>query len=313
MRRLASLRSAAALALIASAACAAAPGSARADDYDFGGSSSYGSSFGSSGGSFGSGSGFGRDRDRDDRQRTLSVGSGLAAPSQTAFFGENPAGLIYNRRPSFLGYVAAGPLHPDLISNGLSFMAGNGWAAASLGVQNYNNTRDSSGNITTFNFGAATYAEFINTALGLSGMYRFHGAGATDPAPGETPTWTADLGFLYNPYGRFRVGLNLYDLSAGMTAVGTGVAADVNRFSTLTLDASTDRHGRGLTLKPGLGVRAAGVHIAYSYGMQVDKSAASGITAGNTLGLGYEFNGNFRIDGYYNQVVPYFLGVTASF
>jgi hypothetical protein len=144
-------------------------------------------------------------------------------------------------------------------------------------------------------------------------MYRFRTSATVDGPEADKPTWTADLGLLYNPFGRGRVGLNLYDLSAGMTAVGLAGAVDINRFSTLTFDASTDRHGRGLTLKPGIGVRAAGVHLAYSYGMQVDKSAESGITAGNTLGLGYEFNSTFRIDGYYNQVVPYFLGVTASF
>jgi hypothetical protein len=281
-----------------------APAMAHADDYEFGsgsGGSRYGSSFGG-----------GHDRG-GDRKHTLSVGSGIAAPSETAFFGENPSGLIYNRRPSVLGFVASGPLHPDLISNGLSFMAGNGWAAAQLGIQSYNNTRDAGGNITTFNFGVATYSDYVDTAIGLSGMYRFRTSVSQDIAAADAPTWTADLGFLYNPFGRFRVGLNFYDLSVGVTAASVGLAAEVNPFSVLTLDASTNRSGRGLTLKPGIGVRAAGVHLAYSYGMQVDKSAASGITAGNTLGLGYEFNGNFRIDGYYNQVVPYFLGVTASF
>lgn len=286
------------VALLVSAVSSAA----RASDYDFGGGGSSRSSSGSSSRDGG-----------DDRKHTLSVGSGIAAPSETAFFGENPSGLIYNRRPSVLGFVAAGPLHPDLISNGLSFMAGNGWAAASLGIQNYNNTRDAAGNITTFNFGVATYSDYLDTSIGLSGMYRFRTSQSQDVAAADAPTWTANLGFLYNPFGRFRVGFNLYDLAQGVSAASLGIAAEVNPFSVLTLDASTDRSGRGLTVKPGIGVRAAGIHVAYSYGMQVDKSALSGITAGNTLGLGYEFNNYFRIDGYYNQVVPYFLGVTASF
>jgi hypothetical protein len=303
MRPLVSVHSAiTGLALVAAALCAF-PGQARADDYDFGGSSRRGSGR----------SGFGRGERDEDRKHTLSVGSGLASPSETAFFGENPSGLIYNRQPSVLGFVASGPLHPDLISNGLAFVAGNGWAAASLGIQSYNNTRDSSGNITTFNFGVATYADFMDLAFGLNGMYRFRTSQSVDVAAADAPTWTADLGFLYNPFGRFRVGLNFYDLSQGVTAAAIGVAAELNPYSVVTLDASTDRRGRGLTLKPGIGVRAAGVHLAYSFGMQVDQSAESGITAGNTLGLGYEFNSTFRIDGYYNQVVPYFLGATVSF
>lgn len=290
-----------AYAVIAATTLVAATVPAHADDYDFGGSGRRGSRYG------------GSSRGSEEQQHTLSVGSGLASPSESGIFGENPAGLIYNRQPSVLGYLSAGPLHKDLLSQGLSFLAGNGWAAASLGVQGYTNTRDSGGNIVTFNFGMSTYSEFFDLAIGLNGAYRFRNSTTPTTPESEQTTWTANLGFLYNPFGWFRAGLNLYEVDQGMTSVGLGVAADINAFSTITLDSSVDRRGRGLTLKPGIGVRAAGVHLAYSYGMQVDKTAVSGITAGNTIGLGYQFNPTFRIDGYYNQVVPYFLGATISF
>jgi hypothetical protein len=312
--------------LAATLVLAALPQNSYADDDYYGSdrSSSYGSSY-ESGSDYGSDSGSsyyggssdrfgsGGSRGRRERPYTLSVGSGVAAPSETAFFGENPSGLIYNRGASVLGYVAAGPQHPELISNGLSFIAGNGWAAASLGVQSYTNTSDSNGNIISFNFGASAYSRFLNTAFGLNGMYRFGNESTHGVSPGNTPTWTANIGALYNPFGQFRVGLNVYDLSKGVSAVALGMAADINRFASLTLEGSTNNRGQGLTLKPGIGVRAAHVHIAYSYGMQVDHSATSGITAGNTLGLGYEFNQSFRLDAYYNHVVPYFLGATVSF
>lgn len=299
MKRFAVLHAGIAAVLVA---VAAMPAAARADDFDSGRDYQ----------SFGLGASS-REKDREERPYSLSVGSGIAPPSESAFFGENPAGLIYNRRPSVLGYVASGPLHTDLLSNGLSLVGGNGLAAASLGIQSYNNAQDAGGNITTFNFGLATYAEFINVAVGLSGMYRFGGVQGQGIAEGTAATWTADVGFLYNPFGKARVGFMLYNLSQGVTAGSLGFAGDVNRFSTVTLDASTDNRGQGLTFKPGIGVRADHVHLAYSYGMQVDKNATSGITAGNTLGLGYEFNPSFRITGYYNQVVPYFLGATVSF
>ena len=251
--------------------------------------------------------------DDNDLLHNLSVGGGVAAPSETAFSGENAAGLIYNRRPSVLAFLAAGPLYPNLLSNGLGFLAGNGMAAVSLGVQTYNNAQDQSGNISTFNFGVATYSSFINMSFGLNGVYRFQNSSAPSLAASQEPTWTADLGMLYNPFGNFRLGLNLYGLSKGVTAGAVGFAANVNPFSLVSLDVSTNNQGRGLTFKPGIGVRASSFNLAYSYGMQLDKSADSGITAGNTIGLGYEFNPTFRLQGYYNSFVPYYLGATVSF
>lgn len=279
-------------------------------DYDSG--SSYDSGYGSGGSSYGS-SGFSPrgDRRAGGQQDTysLSIAGGIAAPSLTGFFGENPAGMIYNQHGTATGYIASDRDDSGLLSTGLGFGAGNGWASAMVGIQSFNNASDDRGSITKFNFGAATYISPIDTAVGLSGSYRFQtGSRAVDPS--TEPTWTADLGLLFNPYGTFQVAATAYELSKGMTAMGAGLAAHINPFSTFALDASVDRHGRGLTVKPGLGVRAGPLNLTYAYGMQVDKSAPAGITAGNTLGLGYEFSRRFRVIGYYNHYATYYLGGT---
>lgn len=254
----------------------------------------------------GSLSSFGRD---EGSTQSLSIAGGIASPSSTGFFGENPTGLIFNQHASLLAYLATGKDDPSLLSNGFSFLGGNGLAAAMIGVQTYNNATDAGGSITHFNFGMATFAEAINVAFGLSGSYRFQtGSNAVDPA--LAPTWTADLGILYNPFGGFQVGAMLYGLSEGVTAAGAGIAAHINTYSLFAFDVSADRHGRGLTVKPGLGVRAGSLNLTYAYGMQVDKSALSGITPGNTIGLGYDFTPQFRVIGYYNHFATYYMGAT---
>ncbi len=248
---------------------------------------------------------------RDERSNpySLSVAGGVAAPSSNGFLGENPAGLIYNQHGGLLAYLTTAKEHPELLSNGLSFFAGNGLAAATIGVQTYNNAMEDGGSITSFNFGVATYAEGLDTSFGLSGSYRFQNS-AHAIAPELQTTWSADFGFLYNPFGTTQFGVTLYDLSLGMRAVGAGFATHINSVSVLGVDVSTDNHGRGMTVKPGIGVHAGNLNLTYGYGMQVDKTAISGITPGNTIGLGYDFTTTFRMIGYYNHFSTYFLGAT---
>src|SRR5688500_1643134 len=66
----------------------------------------------------------------DRSTNELSVGGAVAAPSPAGFFGENPNGLIYTDRPRIAGFLTTHKDHPELLSNGLSFAAGNGEAAA---------------------------------------------------------------------------------------------------------------------------------------------------------------------------------------
>lgn len=243
----------------------------------------------------------------DPSTYSLTVGGGVASPSSMAFFGENPAGLVYNVGANMLGYLATDQQYPNLLSNGLSFMAGNGLAAASIGVQSFNNASDSGGAITRANFGVATFVDRLNVAVGLNGSYRFTAPGdSIDPA--LSPTWAADAGLLFNPYGPIRFGFTAYNLDQGVTALGAGISAHVNSVSVLSLDASTDNHGQGLTVKPGIGVHAGAMNLTYAYGMQANKNGTSGISTGNTIGLGYCFNPQFSLLGYYNQFSTFFLG-----
>jgi hypothetical protein len=107
------------------------------------------------------------DRDGDASVNELSVAGAVAAPSSAGFFGENPNGLLYTTQPRLNAFLTSHKDHPELLSNGLSFSAGNEQAAASIGAQSFNNVTDDRGSITHFNFGAATYIEGL-MAVGLT-------------------------------------------------------------------------------------------------------------------------------------------------
>lgn len=243
----------------------------------------------------------------------LSVAGAVAAPSSAGFIGENPAGLIYNSTPSIQGFIASDKDHPELLSNGISVGAGNGLAAATLGVQSFANATDDRGSITRLNFGLATYAESLGTVIGLSGAYRFTNRASRAVDPGLEATWTANLGLLFNPFGIFRLGLNLYELDKGMTGAAAGVSAKLNSSSVLSIDAGADNRGRGLTVKPGIGVTAGALSLTYAYGMQVDREVRSNIAPGNTIGVGLQATDTVHVVGYYNHFELYSLSVKLRF
>jgi len=251
--------------------------------------------------------------DLNETRFTPSVAGSIASPSDQGIFGENPTGLIYNNRIRLLGTFSSVRGYGDSLGSGLSLFTGNGLAAASIGVLTVPNTQDRDGTVTLFSFGVATYAEALDIAVGLNGIYRFSKSRDVSAGAGNVPTWSSDLGFLYNPYGQAHIGATLYDLSRGVTAVGIGLSTSLNSSSIVAIDASTNNHGRGLTIKPGIAVLADALSISYGYGMKVEKGVQTGITEGNTLGLGYAFNPQFKLQGYFNLVTPWYLGGTISF
>ena len=287
--------------------------SSQAYAYDYGNS---GSSYGSSaygdrdrGSDF---SDFGQDHRNDERLHILSIGAGVSAPSETVVNGENPAGLIYNRRPKLLALVRSGGKFDELLGDGAAFYAGNGLAAAMIGAETFSNTEDQNGSFSYFNFGLGTLIQPLNVAVGLNGSYRFQKKG-TLPEPDQQVTWTTNAGLLVNPFGTLRLGFEVYDISQSISGYGFGGAAQINPFSTFSLDASMATGGRGLTVKPSIGVIAGSFQMMYGYGVHVDKDVNSYIRPGNTFGLGFEANSTFQIQAFYNQLSLYQFGATIKF
>jgi hypothetical protein len=116
------------------------------------------------------------------------------------------------------------------------------------------------------------------------------------------------FGLIYDPKGKLRVGVNL--ITGSPAQVGVGVAGDVSNAVTLALDGSTSTTGNGSAIKPGIGVNVAPVQLAVGYGFAQDAGSAM-IRSGISVGLGYSFS-KFHVQGYYDQLSQYFLGLAIS-
>jgi hypothetical protein len=118
---------------------------------------------------------------------------------------------------------------------------------------------------------------------------------------------------LFNPNGAVRTGALLYGSPDGVLGYGGGISANVNPVSILSCDASVNKDGHGFTYKPAVGIVAGNYEMNYGYGIRNDTTEISGISPGNTMGIGYRFTPKFRIQAQYNQIVLYYLGATVGF
>lgn len=253
-------------------------------------------------------------KNTSDKLRIVSVGGAVSTPSETPVNGENPAGLVFNNGPKVTASIET---HPKkiygLLGNSYGFFTGNHLVGGKIGARTYSNSSDSSGAISYFDFGLATYSEYMNIAFGLDGYYRFRKQG-TIPIAQEEKSWATNLGMIINPMGVFRLGLTGYGIGQGIEAVGAGVSGDVNQYSTMGVDVSTAGNGGALTVKPSIAIIASPFMITYGYGVRFgDENASAGIPKGNTLGLGFQLSQSLRIQGSYNQHSLYYLSAAISF
>ena len=253
-------------------------------------------------------------KNSSEKMRIISVGGAVSTPSETPVNGENPAGLVFNGGPKVTASIET---HPKkiygLLGNAYGFFTGNRLVGGRIGARTYSNSNDSSGAISYFDFGLATYSEYMNIAFGLDGYYRFRRQGTVSISQ-EEKAWATNLGMIINPMGVFRLGLTGYGIGQGIEAVGAGVSGDVNQYSTIGVDASTAGSGGALTVKPSIAILAAPFMITYGYGVRFgDENATAGIPKGNTLGIGFQLSQALRIQGSYNQHSLYYLNAAISF
>lgn len=253
-------------------------------------------------------------KNSSEKLRIVSVGGAVSTPSETPVNGENPAGLVFNSEPKVTASIETHPKKTyGLMGNAYNFFTGNRLVGGRIGARTYSNSSDSGGSISYFDFGLATYSEYMNIALGLDGYYRFRKQG-TIPAAQEEKAWATNVGMIINPMGVFRLGLTGFGIGQGIEAVGAGVSGDVNQYSTLGVDASTAGSGGALTVKPSIAILASPFMITYGYGVRFgDVNASAGIPKGNTLGVGFQLSQSLRIQGSYNQHSLYYLSAAISF
>lgn len=238
----------------------------------------------------------------------ISVGGGIASPSKTSALGENPAGLVYNTDQRVLGALGATNSSLNPLGVGGSFFAGNGSVGGGIGLQTFTGQGNSAGNITLLNYGLAAEIESLNVAFGAMGTYTLNQTGITT-GTGSGGAWNANLGMLYNPKGTVRVGGTLFQVVGGVGAVGAGIAADANPWATFVLDGAYDPQSKGSTLKPGLGIHMDDFQLSYGYGINIQGSDGW-IRQGSSVGLGIQLSQTVHLQGYYNQLALYYLGLS---
>lgn len=240
----------------------------------------------------------------------LSIGGGVASPSITSgLLGENPAGLAYNTQNKLLGELAGGNSDFNPMGSGGLFYLGNGRVGGGLGIQTFNSQfgNNNSATTTLFSYGIAAYIEGLNVSFGASGSYVFQNSGGGTTGNNN---WGLDLGLIYNPKGQVRLGATASSVIDGVDAIGVGIAADANEFATFALDASSDTHFHGKTLKPAMGIHLMDFQLTVGYGVAVDKDAPNWIRRGGSFGIGFRLTPMFQLQGYYNQLAKYYGALT---
>ena len=232
---------------------------------------------------------------------SVSLGAGIANPAGTQAIGENPSGLIYNFGSQIEGFIQSSSSSFNPLVAGGKFFSGNGSVGAGLSF-----THDQGDDQSRLGFGLATDARSLGVAVGVSGHYRVSGAKVGNDLG-------VDVGTLFNPFGQFRLGVTAFDVTNSVTAIGAGLAMDLNRSAVFVVDATSDKALKGLSLKPGLGVTVESLTLTYSYGIQIDKNYSTRVmTLGSSLGLGFALTKNVNLEAYYNQVAKYYVGLGLS-
>jgi len=239
----------------------------------------------------------------------LSVGAGISSPSVTSALGENPAGLMYNQQPKFLGEAALTQNSLNNLGLGGLFYLGNGFVGGGLGIETFNGQGNNAGNLTLLNFGIGAEIQAINLSFGATGTYTLSQNGTTNGA-GSGSIWTGNVGLLYNPNGPFRIGVTGFHLASTTRAIGAGIAADASTWATFALDGTINIDGTGPVIKPAMGIHLNDFQCTLGYGLVLDSSAMNWIRQGGSLGVGVRLSPNFHLQAYYNHLALYYFGLT---
>jgi hypothetical protein len=227
-----------------------------------------------------------------DSARIMSVGSGIASPSKTSALLENPAGLSINERTRIMGLVRSDDNSFNPLGFGGGIFAGNGQVGAAGDIERIS---DSS---TMLNLGLGFEVPSTDFSLGVDLHHELQGGGGG---------WNVDLGAIFNEKGKWRIGAEVFDAFDG--GYGAGIATNLSPDVTFATDASVDKNFNGLTAKPGIGVDLHSFQLTYGYGWHIDKKSTSHIFEGHAAGLGIRLTDSAHLQGYYNQMAKYFIGL----
>jgi hypothetical protein len=254
---------------------------------------------------------YNRRTSEDDRY--LSVAGGISTPSITSALGQNPAGLIFNNQAKVLVDVASGNDNFNPLGYGGGFFTGNGSVGGGIALQGYNSQYDhSAGNLLLLNWGLAAEFTDLNLAWGFTGTYTIANTGVGQGAGTSGGAWGLDTGIIFNPHGTSRFGLTAFQVVGGVDAWGAGYSYDPSPWATFTVDGIYAVYSKTSILKPGLSIHVSGFCLTSAYGYKFDGAGWGWMSEGLSVGVGFPIGYKWAVQGYYNQISKYFIGITMT-
>lgn len=226
----------------------------------------------------------------------LSVSGGIAAPGRTLSLVENPAGLIYNRQFHLVAQGATNNSSADPLGLAGGLFIGNGVVGAAA---NYVSANGAS----LARFGGSAYLSPLKIALGLSSGTDIDSTGG--PVIGASTS--TDIGILYDPFGKTRVGFTAFGLDGGVDHYGLGVAHNLSADFFVVADAVSNADLDQIRVKPGLGVTQNAFQVTVGYGFDARSEGGTNrrMADGFAAGLGLRLTQNAHLQFYYNQIAKY--------
>lgn len=253
-----------------------------------------------------------------ERQHLLSLGAGFATPSISTTFGENPAGLIYNRSLNLLASVVQTDSNNSSRHTDIATTLGNG----KLGGGVFYQDREDAVGTTVVNQGVRTKilslgtAALVKSAESAIGIrynkivgQRWFGS-VTNPLP----SGTLDIGWIANAKGNFRAGFNIFDVFSGNRVYGAGIATFFGSNGAFALDGSVKQDGSGGVIRPALGWAYSVFQFGLGYGTNVSGDGQRAwIPTGTNLSLGVMLGKTFQIVYHSRRIEHQYLGISIKF
>ncbi len=234
-----------------------------------------------------------------ENAHSLATAAGIASPSMSNDGSlENPVGYAYNASGKLQLYGSAPGTPLDSYNLGGQLLFGKGYVGGALG---YRHSTTPGSNTSYVTGGLSAIVRGPEIGLGLSGLVR---AGGTQGSSADM-----NLGMLFNPYGKIRIGATAYSLMGGIDYYGVGVAFAPNPQFTLSIDAAANGSLKGLGLQPGLSIHLTNLQLSASYGLHLDKSVGSPIDNELSAGIGAWLTHALLLQFYYQHASKYFVGI----
>lgn len=241
--------------------------------------------------------------------RLMPVGSGVSSPSTWSSLEQNPAGLTFNNRSRLQLDARTSDTDFDDITDGLSFLTGNGMVGMGVG---YLGTYDR--NASNYGFGVsaglAAQIPVIRTSLGVRAYKSIYAAeDFVDAGDG----WNTGVGLLITPMPWLRIGYELPNLIGGLHEMGFGASFDVSNFATVTVDGAYNLDNDAFELHPALSVYVYVLQLTVGYAFDVTDNTTAMIRDGLDFGVAFHVKNRLAFQVMYNNMDKLYAGMNFAF